>query len=340
MRIALDVMGGDNAPGAILDGAFISLDLLPAEDELILVGNAEIINTAIKDRGISDPRLIVVNSSDDIEMDESPIDSVRTKPNSSIVVMSRMAGRKSEYPVDVIISAGNTGACVSAAQMHLRRLPGIHRPGIVAAVPTFGGPVMVCDIGANPNPKAHHLWQYGIMAAAYCTEVTGVENPTVAQLNIGGEEAKGTEIVKQTRYLLSHTPGLNYIGYIEGRAMFDHVADVVVTDGFVGNVVIKLCEGVASGLFKAITHELMSNDPKLVETFKPIIKSIYSKHDYHEHGGAPLLGVNGTCFISHGSSEARTIKNAILNSRAMVSHGLNRSIVERIIKVNKQVGIV
>ncbi|MBL1216051.1 MAG: phosphate acyltransferase PlsX [Planctomycetes bacterium] len=338
MRFALDVMGGDHAPHEILKGAFMSLDLLAPDDELVLVGDEQAITQDMKDNGIDDARLSIVASSDDIRMDDPPIDSVRAKPNSSIVKMARMAGRKAENPVDIIISAGNTGACVSAAQMHLRRLPGVHRPGIAVCLPTFGGPVVICDIGANPDPKAHHLWQYGIMAAAYCREMFGVENPTIAQLNIGGEEMKGTDIVRGAREYFQQTEGVNYIGYIEGREMFDHVADVVVTDGFVGNVVIKLSEGLASGIFKSISHEIGKQSADLVDAFKPVIKSIYARHDYHEQGGAPLLGVNGTCIICHGSSEAYTISSAIRNSRILVKNKLNEGIVSRLATVNQQVG--
>ncbi|MFG0330889.1 MAG: phosphate acyltransferase PlsX [Phycisphaerales bacterium] len=336
MRIALDVMGGDHAPHATLAGAIGALDSLADDDELILVGDETVIGRTLETEGISDDRLRIVGSSNEIEMDESPVEAVRSKPESSIVQLANMAGRKADTPVDVIISAGNTGACVSAAQMFLRRLPGVHRPGIAVTVPTFGGPVVLCDVGANPVPRALHLWQYGIMADLYAREELGVKNPRVAVLNIGGEEAKGTGMVKETRNLLRDTPGINYVGYIEGRDLFNHAADVVVTDGFVGNVVLKLSEGLAAALFKAIGREIASFDLELAKKYEPIVRSIYAKHDYHEFGGAPLLGVNGVCVICHGSSEARTITNAIRNSRKMVSHGLNQAIVERLAEIEQE----
>ena len=335
MRIAIDVMGGDHAPDAILQGAFAALPALAPNDELILIGDSAVIAETMRRQGIDDPRVTRVASSDEIAMDDSPVESVRSKPDSAIVRMSKMADRRLDDPVDVILSAGNTGACVTAAQMFLRRLPGVSRPGIAVVLPTFGGPVVVCDVGANPDPKPPHLWQYGLMAEQYAKHLLGIERPRVAQVNIGGEEAKGTGMVKKTRDLLKATPGLNYVGYIEGRELFDHAADVVVTDGFVGNVMLKLAEGLAAGLFRTIKSEIVKADPELAMRFAPVVKKIYAAHDYHEHGGAPLLGVNGVCIICHGSSEARTITNAIVKSRTMVTHGLNRAIVARLEEVGK-----
>ncbi len=339
MQIAIDVMGGDHAPKAILDGAIDALPLISADDKLLLIGDEAVIHAGLSDAGIQDDRVVVVGSTNDIAMDELPVEAVRGKPDSSIVKMAKLAARKAKNPVDILISAGNTGACVTADQMFLRRLPGVHRPGIAVVMPTFGGPVVICDVGANPDPKPHHLWQYGLMAEVYAKDILGIDSPRVAQMNIGGEEAKGTGIVKQTRDLLKATPNLNYVGYVEGRAVFEHAADVVVTDGFVGNVIIKLAEGMAAGLFRMIIHEMTDSfSEELASQFHPIMKQIYAKHDHHEHGGAPLLGVNGTVIISHGAAEARTITNAIMRSKSMVSSHLNDQIVQRIQEV-KEAGI-
>ncbi len=339
MRIAIDVMGGDHAPGAILDGAFGALKSLGADDELMLVGRGEVIQRAVEASGAHDPRIRIVDAPDEIGMDEQPVEAVRSKPHSSIVVMSELAHRRAEHGADVIISAGNTGACVCAAQMALRRLPGVHRPGIAVVLPTFGGPVVLCDVGANPDPRPPHLAQYGIMGEVYAREMLGIAEPRVALMNIGGEEGKGTGLIKATRDILKATPDLRYAGFVEGRSLFDHVADVVVTDGFVGNVVIKLAEGLASGLFRTIAREIAAIDPALAERFKPVQKRIYALHDYHEHGGAPLLGVNGVCIICHGSSEARTITNAILKSRHMVDNRVNQAIVNRLAQVGSGAGV-
>lgn len=330
MRIALDVMGGDFAPEATMKGAIGALPLLEPDDELILLGDQKIIESALSVAGINDRRVQIIDTRDEIGMDEHPVEAVRTKAGSAIVTMNRLADRREANPIDVVISAGNTGACVAASQMFMRRLPGVHRPGIAVVVPTFGGPVVLCDVGANPDPKPHHLWQYGLMGEVYATQVLGIKSPRIAVMNIGGEEAKGTDLVKKTRDLLRETPNANYVGFIEGRELFNNAADVVVTDGFVGNVILKLSEGLAAGLFKTIGREIMAVNPELAQKFGPIVKSIYAKHDYHEFGGAPLLGVNGISVIAHGSSEARTITNAIRNTRSMFKHGLNDAIVARL----------
>ncbi|MFW5652764.1 MAG: phosphate acyltransferase PlsX [Planctomycetota bacterium] len=339
MRIALDVSGGDHAPDCNLEGAAAALPLLDGDDQIILVGDESRIRRWLSDKGMNDPRLVVVGSVDDIAMDDSPVDAVRAKSESSIVKMALTASRKASEPVDVVISAGNTGAFVSAAQMHMRRLPNVHRPGIAVAIPTYGGPVVLCDVGANPDPRAPHLWQYGVMGEVYARQILGVKAPRVAVLNIGSEEAKGTGLVKTTRGLLEATPGINFVGYIEGRALFEHAADVVVTDGFVGNVMLKLSEGLAAGLFRSIAREIQEVSPEMARPFGAVVKKIYAHHDYHEFGGAPLLGVNGTCLVCHGSSEARTITNAIKNSKAMIAHHLNEAIVDRLAKVSDEVHV-
>lgn len=337
MRLAVDVMGGDHAPDAILKGCIAALPLLAPEDELVLVGPREVIEDVLRERGISDPRLVIEHTTQIIEMDESPAKAVRSKPDSSIVKMawlgSYRTGEAGVRRADVVMSAGNTGACVSAAIMQMKRLPGVHRPGIAVTVPAFHGPVVLCDAGANPEPKATHLWQYGLMAETYSRVVHKIARPRVAQMNIGSEEAKGTDIIKQTRDLLKATPGLNYIGYIEGRDFFDGVADVVVTDGFVGNTLLKMAEGMAKSLFAAIAQELFAIDPELALQLEPVVKKIYAKNDYHEHGGAPLLGVNGGMIIAHGSSEPKTVRSAIRKMREYVQTGVNGAIVARLAEV-------
>ncbi|MCK4872669.1 MAG: phosphate acyltransferase PlsX [Phycisphaerales bacterium] len=333
MRIAIDVMGGDHAPDAILDGALDALKQLDADDQMILVGRTDLIMDVLDGRGVDDHRLVVEHTHETIAMDEPPVDAVRSKPNSSIVRMMQMASRKEERPVDITVSAGNTGACVSAATMYMKRLPGVHRPGIAVVIPTYHGPIVVCDAGANPEPRPAHLVQYGVMADVYARKFLGITNPRVAQINIGSEEAKGTVMIKEVRKFLRHNPAaddINYIGYVEGRDLFDGVADVIVCDGFVGNVVLKLAEGLARSVFRAIEREIRNSDPEIGPRFAAVVRAIYARHDYHEFGGAPLLGVNGCCMIAHGSSEARTIRNAILKSRDFLRSGVNKAIVERL----------
>ena len=335
MRIGVDVMGGDNAPHAILEGAIAAYERLDPSDRLLLVGDGDAIERTLADAGVRDDRLVVVPTTQVIEMAESPVEAVRGKPDSSITVLAelasaRKAAKRGMEPLDAIISAGNTGACISAAQMHMRRLRNVHRPGIAVTIPTFSGPIVLIDVGANIEPKPHHLAQYGVMGDIYARKVLGIETPRVALMNVGGEEQKGTADMKTARDMLRAAEGLEFTGYIEGRAVFNGEANVVITDGVVGNVMLKLAEGLSEGIFKAIGREVAKSDPELAQRFAPVVKKIYADHDYHEYGGAPLLGVNGICLISHGSSEARTITNAILRSRQFVETCVNDAIVERL----------
>jgi glycerol-3-phosphate acyltransferase PlsX len=324
MRIAIDVMGGDNAPGEIISGALEAIELLDGNDEVILVGPKEIVEPRLPSKSRKGA-VTVVDAPEVISMDEAPIESLRKKRNSSIAVMAKMA---KEGQADAVISAGNTGACVVAFQMRMRNLAGVNRPGIAVVFPTFEGPVTICDVGANIACKPINLYQYGVMARMYSKHVLGIENPRVGLMSIGQEDAKGDETVKKTRELMKADAHLNFIGNIEGRDIFKGVCDVVVCDGFVGNVILKLTEGAVDGLFKAIKHELGQEKLRLVMKFKPVMKRIYKKYDYNEYGGAPLLGINGTALICHGASESRTIKNAILTAKAFHTKKINDKIVE------------
>ncbi|MEO1130371.1 MAG: phosphate acyltransferase PlsX [Planctomycetota bacterium] len=338
MRFAIDVMGGDNAPDAIVKGCLDALALLEENDRLLLVGDEAVIRDIVHERGVDDPRVEVVHAADTIEMHEPPVEAVRSKPESSLVKMVTLgSSRKSDDPVDVVISAGNTGACVSAATMHMKRLPNAHRPGIACVIPALHGPVVLCDVGANPEPRASHLMQYAVMAETYAQKVVGIETPRVALLNIGSEEGKGTGMIREVRELLRATPGMNCIGYIEGRDLFEGKADVVVTDGFVGNITLKLAEGLAKSLFSTIAQEVFETDPDLAIELQPVMASLFKKNDYHEYGGAPLLGVRGVCIICHGSSQARTITNTIKHARDYVSQGVNDAIVRRLKEIDEYV---
>lgn len=334
MRIGVDVMGGDHAPGEILKGAFAALERLSPDDRLVLAGDRGVIEEAIAERGVRGDRIEIVATTQVIEMAAPPVESVRQNPDSSIAVLARMAGPK-DRQIDGWLSAGNTGACVTASQFQMKRLPGVHRPGIAVTVPTFAGPIILIDVGANIEPKPHHLAQYGVMGEVMASKVLGIEAPRVALMNVGGEEQKGTGEMKRARDLLRGTPALNFIGYVEGRGVFDGQADVVVTDGVVGNVMLKLAEGLSAGIFKAIAREVMEIDPTLALRLDPVVRSIYAKHDYHEYGGAPLLGVNGYCMIAHGSSVARTICNAVLRTRQFIESDLNGALVARLAEMEE-----
>jgi len=329
MRLAIDVMGGDHAPDEILKGCIDALDVIGPDDALILVGARAVIEDVLSDRRVSDPRLEIEHAPDVVGMHEPPAKAVRTKPNSSIVRMAKLGSARGGHRADAVLSAGNTGACVSAAIMYMRRLRGVHRPGISVVVPGPKGPVILCDAGANPEPRATHLWQYALMGETHARSL-GIENPRVAFMNIGAEEAKGTPMVREATELLQATPGINYIGYVEGRDFFAGTADVIATDGFVGNTILKMAEGLVRSLFEAIATELLEVDPELAMRFEPVVKQVYAKNDYHEYGGAPLVGVNGTFVIAHGSSQARTIRAAIRNTLGYVNAGLNEKIIARL----------
>lgn len=338
MRLAVDVMGGDHAPEAVLKGCIGALAELAPDDEIVLVGPRELITEMMKEWGVNDARFVIEHASDTIEMHESPAKAVRNKSDSSIVRMALLGSKKVDRPCDVVLSAGNTGACVAAAIMHMKRLPGVHRPGIAVTIPAFHGPIVLCDAGANPEPRATHLWQYALMADTYAKHVLGMSSPRVALMNIGSEEGKGSDLVKEARDLLRETPDINYIGYVEGRDFFAGAADVIVTDGFVGNTILKMAEGMAKSLFEAIAQEIFALDPNLALQFEPVVKQIYAKNDYHEYGGAPLLGVNGAMMIAHGSSQPRTITAAIRNSKAFIRTATNEAIVSRIAQIESAMG--
>ena len=327
MRIGVDVAGGDNAPHEILKGCFKALESLDQDDVLVLAGEESAIREGMAEVGVDDDRIEILHCEESILMDETPVEAVRGKPGSSIARLSRLGGPKAgDDRIDCWVSAGNTGACVTAAQMYMRRLRNVSRPGIAVTVPTFSGPIVLIDVGANIEPKPHHLAQYGVMGSIYASQILGIDNPRVGLMNVGGEEAKGTAELRSARDQLKSAEKTNFIGFVEGRGVFDGEADVVVTDGVVGNVMIKLAEGLSAGIFKAIAAEVFSIDPELAMRFEPVVKSLYAKHDYHEYGGAPLLGVNGVCMIAHGSAVARTITNAVLRGREFVRSGVNTMI--------------
>ncbi len=327
MHIAIDAMGGDKAPDAVISGAIEALSSLDKGDEIILVGPKEIIEPKLPPRIDQAASLSVFHAPDVIAMDAPPIDSLRKKPRSSISILAKL-GKLNR--ADAVISAGNTGACVAAFQMRMRNLPGVNRPGIAVVFPTFEGPVTICDVGANIACKPTNLYQYAIMASIYSRRLFAIESPRVGLMSIGEEDAKGNEIVKKARELMKNDPKINFIGNIEGRDIFKGVCDVVICDGFVGNVILKLTEGLVVGLFKAIRQEIMSNKFSLLlgPLFKPVMKRFYRKHDYNEYGGALLLGVNGTALICHGASESRTFRNAVLAAKKYHTEKINERIAE------------
>lgn len=334
MRIGVDAMGGDHAPGAIIRGC---LQALTDSDqiELFLVGDEQVIRDHLGSSGGDSPRCKVVHASQVVEMHESPTEALRRKKDSSLMVLAKMAA---DRKVDAIISAGNTGACAAAAQLRMRALSCISRPGIAVALPSFHGPVILCDVGANIQARPQHLYEYAVLATEYAKLVVGVESPRIGLVSIGEESLKGTDVIKRTHELLSSDPLLRFIGNVEGRELFQDRCDVAVSDGFVGNILLKFIEGLSEGLFKTISREFQDDDPSAKQKFDDALHRVWSRHDFSEYGGAPLLGINGVCMICHGRSEERAIRNAVRAAGTFLEHRFNEAIAKRLGQSGANIG--
>ncbi|UCG16880.1 MAG: phosphate acyltransferase PlsX [Phycisphaerales bacterium] len=327
-RIGLDAMGGDQAPHAIVSGAVQALS--DADDvEVVLVGDESRVKAELDaiDGLTATDRVRIVHASQVVPMGQAPLDALRQNKDSSIVRVAELAA---DGQVDAVISAGNTGAFAAAAQLKMRPLRCISRPGIAVAIPSFHGPVVLCDCGANIQAKPHQLHEYAVMSTLYAERVLGVVSPRVGLLSVGGESQKGTELVKQTHALLHGDANLEFVGNVEGQDLFSNVCQVAVCDGFVGNILLKLVEGLAESLFPTISREFEDEDPQARERFDSALKRVWSRHDFSEYGGAPLLGVNGVCIICHGRSGERAIRNAVRAAAKFLSHNFNEAIVERL----------
>ncbi|MDD4889413.1 MAG: phosphate acyltransferase PlsX [Phycisphaerae bacterium] len=318
MRVAVDAMGGDRAPAEIVKGVCAALETLSAEDTVVVFGDQAQVEPLMT--GDWRGKVELVHCTQVVGFDEHPVEALRHKRDSSIM---RMAWAASDGKVDAIISAGNTGAMVAACQMKMRALEGVNRPGIGVVLPTFHGPVTICDVGANVQCKPINLHQYAQMGSIYSRHVLGIERPRVGLLSIGEEDAKGNELVKQARQKLKADTNLNFLGNVEGRDVVRGAVDVITCEGFVGNVILKLTEGLAEGLMKTIAKEIADESPQLGQMFAPVVQKIWRKHDYNEYGGAPLLGVDGICIICHGSSNYRAIVNAIRVAREYARQDIN-----------------
>ena len=318
MKLALDAMGGDNAPAEIVKGALDAVKKYPCE--IVLVGNETVITEILNETPNWQDLPITIKHTDEvIEMNEHPADAVRNKKNSSIVVATQLV---KDGECDAVLSAGSTGAAVTAAQLILKRIHGIGRPTIATPIPTPEGVTLLLDSGANVDSKPEHLVQSGIMGALYAEHVLGKKNPRVGLLNIGEEETKGNEQVKETYQILKNMTTINFTGNAEGRDIPTGKFDVIVCDGFVGNVVLKFAEGLAHTIFKVIKESIDAGGVpvKLAALLlAPVLTNLSKRLDASEYGGAPLLGVNGYCIISHGSSDAKSICNAIRVANEFVS---------------------
>lgn len=317
MRIALDAMGGDHAPAETVAGAVAAAREYGVE--VALVGRTDAIAAELAKHTTTGLTLPIVEAPDIIEMDEHPANAARRKPNSSINSALRQVR---EGHAAAMISAGNSGAVMAAALFVLGRVPGIERPAIGAVLPSGQGRVLLIDAGANTDPKPQQMLQFGQMGAIFMERVQGVKNPRVGLLANGEEETKGNQLVQET-YPLLKASGLNFIGNIEGKDIPAGIADVVVTDGYTGNVALKLTEGVASFLLGTIRAELTANllSKLLAAGVRPAFNRVRARLDYREVGGAPLLGVDGVTVIAHGRSDALAIQNAIRACKEAVDGG-------------------
>ncbi len=326
IRIALDAMGSDNSPQADVEGAVLAAREF--EYELVLVGKGDLIEKELERYKPRPKSISICHASDVIGMQEQPVLSVRRKKDSSIVVLANLAKEKK---VDAIVSAGNTGAVVCAATLKCRLLPGIERAGIGVVMPTLKGTTLMIDAGANIDAKPRHLLQYAIMGSAYSKYILNNKSPRVGLLNVGEEESKGTGFLKEA-YGLLELSGLNFIGNVEGKDIFLGDCDVIVCDGLVGNVALKVSESASHAiieLFKrAFKSSVLSRFAGLLG--KTAFYSLKRKMDYAEYGGAPLLGINGICIICHGSSSAKAVKNAIRVAGEEVIKNVNQHIVEAV----------
>jgi len=324
MRIGMDAMGGDHAPQEIIHGVQSGLGYLSDADGVVLFGPKERVETECRAAGLADLRVSIQDCPQVIEMGESPVDALRQKRKSSIYQMAVAAGKGE---LDAVISAGNTGAFAAACQLKVGAVAGVSRPGIAVLLPTFHGPVLVCDVGANTTPKPHHLHEYSRICGCYARLILGVADPRVGLISIGEEEGKGNPLVKEAGALIKHDPAVRFVGNLEGRDIFGGTCDIAICDGFVGNVILKLTEGLAEGIFKTIVHEIKEESQELLTRFEPIVARIWKRHDFAEYGGAPLLGLNSVAIICHGRSDRRAIGNAVRVAAEQVRRNLNATIV-------------
>jgi glycerol-3-phosphate acyltransferase PlsX len=326
MRIALDAMGGDHAPGPIVAGAVQAVTADP-ELSVLLVGDQAQVEPLLSGVGPRD-RLPLFHCTQAVGMDESPVVALRKKPDNSI---SRCWQLLAQQKVEGIVSAGNTGAMVAGGLFLKRFLANVRRPGIAAVMPTLKGPCVLIDVGANVNPKPEHLFQYGVMGSIFARNILQRPQPTIGLMNVGSEEQKGHDLAKETHALFNASPLRGqFIGNVEGRDIQKGAADVVVCDGFVGNVVLKTSEGVFEFSMKMAFQEVLGALDVEKDKAKKALENLVNRYDYSAFGGAPLLGIDGVCIICHGSSGDRAIKNALGVAANYARARLNELIVQEL----------
>jgi glycerol-3-phosphate acyltransferase PlsX len=332
MKIALDAMGGDHGPGVLVEGAVLALREYPHIEVLHLVGDSPQIEKEISRLQHSDPRLRIVHCTQVVEMNDAATDAIRKKRDSSI---SRSVELVKDGAADAVVSAGHTGAAVAAAHIKLRTLAGIERPAIGAIIPTETNYFLLIDAGANTSPTPKQLVQNAIMGAAYSRYVLGYSNPSIGLMSIGTEDEKGNDFTRQTFDLLKNS-GLNFRGNVEGHDLFENPVEVVVCDGFLGNVLLKSMEATANAIFHWLKSELMRSPLRMMGAWlaRDAFRTIKKKTNPDEYGGMPLLGINGSCIIAHGGSSAIAIKNAIRAGAESVANQVNPHILEEVSRYN------
>ncbi|WP_408010949.1 phosphate acyltransferase PlsX [Pseudalkalibacillus sp. A8] len=324
MRIAIDAMGGDHAPEQMVLGAVKAVNQY-TDLEVVLVGDENKINQYMT----GSDRISIIHTSEMISSEDEPVRAVRRKKQASMVLS---AVEVKEARADACISAGNTGALMTTGLLHVGRIPGIDRPALSPTLPTLDGQGFVLlDVGSNMDAKPEHIFQYALMGSVYSEKVRGIKKPRVGLLNVGTEDGKGNELSKQTFQLLKETDLVHFVGNVESRDLLDGVADVVVCDGFSGNLVLKTIEGTAMSIFKMLKEQLMSSvrSKLAAAVLKPEFKTIKEKLDYSEYGGAALFGLRAPVIKAHGSSDANAVLNAIRQARHMVEHDMVTIITEK-----------
>ena len=323
MRLALDCMGGDHGPGPNLAGAARAL-AAHADLELVLVGDSALLEPLVAAHSIDPSRAAVVHSAGVIGMTEKPVEAFRKKPDNSIAACWKLTATKQ---ADGLVSAGNTGAVVAGGVFSRRYLKGVLKPGIAALMPTAKGRTVILDVGANVFPKPSHLLQYGVMGSVVARTMLGVASPKIGLMNVGEEEGKGHELVNRTYELFRQSPlAANFVGNVEGRDIHKGAVDVIVTDGFVGNVILKQAEGLFEFVVELVTREVGGAlQAERAQAFAAMQKLV-EKFSHKSAGGAPLLGVDGVCIICHGSSDEKAIANALGTAAQNVRAGLNAQI--------------
>jgi phosphate acyltransferase len=313
MRIAIDAMGGDHAPGSAVNGAIQAVKEYGVE--VYLVGIKEEIHKHMSEEDKSNNKITIIEATEIIKNDDTPVTAIKQKKDSSMVVGLKQV--KEGY-CDAFLSAGSTGAFLAGSLLKVGRIKGIDRPALSPLIPTTKGMCMIIDAGANLDSKPKNLQQFAIMGSIYMEKVMGINNPRVGLLNVGIEEGKGNDLTKQSFELLSRL-NINFVGNIEARDVAEGICDVCVCDGFAGNVLLKTTEGVAQAIFDILKGVLMENAVTKIAALmlKKGLKTIKKKFDYKEVGGAPFMGIDGIMIKAHGSSDARAVKNAIRQAKLL-----------------------